>query len=255
MEKELTTLFTGRNIIRLDAVDSTNSYLAERARQDQLSEGTLVIAEEQLAGRGQSGTNWASEKGKNLLCSYLFYPAFLNSSDMFLLSKCYSLATATALEELTGELIRIKWPNDIYYRYKKLGGILIENSITGGKIGYSIFGLGLNINQEEFPENLTNPVSLKLISGKEFLQEEVVNRISNHLEACYLQLKAGRVHEITEAYLKRLYLFNQWSLYKDSDGRFTGRIIAIERSGKILIEKENGTLKSYEIKELSFGHK
>ncbi len=255
MNKELTTLFTGRDEIRLSETSSTNSYMSNRLKETKPVEGSLVISGFQSDGRGQAGSGWVSEPGKNLLASFVFYPVFLSTVDVFQLSKFFALGVASALELLTGEKIKIKWPNDIYFKYKKLGGILIENTIVGGKVVSCICGLGLNVNQVEFTKNLPNPVSLKLISSKEFSLEEVKNSICNEVEAQYLKLKSGRSHELSEEFLKRLYLFNTWSLYKDVTGSFTGRIIGLEKSGRLLIEKEAGELKSYDIKELVFGLK
>lgn len=253
MKKELTTLFTGRDFTRLQSTNSTNTYLAELSRERLLSEGSLVMAGEQMAGRGQGGTSWQSEKDKNLLASFLFYPDFLTSSDMFLLSKFFSLGIASALEKLTGEIISIKWPNDIYYKYKKLGGILIENTLAGNAIAVSICGLGLNVNQDHFPDTLPNPVSLKQITRKMHDLDEVKNVICNEVEAKYLILKSGQHHVISDQYIKKLYLYNKWSLYTDVEGKFTGRIIGVERSGRLLLEKEDGKIYSYDLKEIRFG--
>lgn len=252
MKKDLTTLFTGRDFTRLPVTGSTNSYLAELARERLLSEGSLVVAGEQIAGRGQGGTSWVSEKDKNLLASFLFYPNFLSPNELFKLSKFFSLGIASAIEKLTGEIIYIKWPNDIYFKYKKLGGILIENTMSGGNIASSICGIGLNVNQDRFPEHLPNPVSLKQITGHSFDLDEVKNVVCNEVESKYLLLKTGQQNQIADLYLRKLYLFNKWSLYTDKDGQFTGRIIGVELSGRLVIEREDGKINSYDLKEVKF---
>lgn len=252
MQKELTTLFTGRDLIRLQVVASTNSYLAEMASERKLSEGSLVIAEEQFAGRGQAGTEWFSEKGKNFIGSFMFYPVFLSAGDVFMLNKVFSLAVVSALEKLTGDFFFIKWPNDIYYKFHKTAGILIENTISGQSVSSSIFGIGLNVNQENFPGHLPNPVSLQQIKGKSYDLDSVKNVLCNEVESMYLQLKAGNHDLLSELYMKRLYRFDEWSLYKSDEGIFNGRICGVDRSGRLIIEHENGAFKSYDLKEIVF---
>lgn len=253
MKKELTTLFTGRDLTRLKVIASTNSYLAELAVDKKLAEGSLVMAEEQLVGRGQGGTEWYSEKGKNFLGSFLFYPSFLNTSDFFMLNKAFSLATVSALGKLTGEHFSVKWPNDIYYRYKKVAGILIENTVSGQSFSSCIFGIGLNVNQDHFTDYLPNPVSLKQITGKTYDLDDVKNELCNELESKYLQLKAGQHLQLSEMYMKKLYQYEKWNLYQSAEGVFTGKIIGVEKSGRLIIENENGSMKSYALKEIIFG--
>jgi BirA family biotin operon repressor/biotin-[acetyl-CoA-carboxylase] ligase len=154
------SLFIGQNFFTLKEVDSTNNFLKELlSNSTPLVEGTVIMAENQYAGRGQQHKSWHTEPGKNLTFSILLMPVFLPVEDQFDLTRVVSLGVFDALWPITGNKLKIKWPNDLYYGDNKLGGILIENIIQSGKIKASVIGIGLNINQESFPPYLPNPKS------------------------------------------------------------------------------------------------
>ena len=136
------------HIIVQDELESTNNY-AKQLVSDKVEEGTVVLAQFQSKGRGQQGNYWESETGKNLLFSLILYPDFLEAEFQFSLSMLVSLAIVSVLDEETDE-VQIKWPNDIYVGKLKIAGILIENTIKGSKLGSTIVGVGLNLNQEMF---------------------------------------------------------------------------------------------------------
>ncbi|MFI5220658.1 MAG: biotin--[acetyl-CoA-carboxylase] ligase, partial [Bacteroidia bacterium] len=127
----------GKYIIRLETVDSTNNYAAALISKSKPAEGTAIMADFQDYGRGQRETIWESENGKNLLVSFILYPQ-IDTADYFLLNECFSLAVREVIEDITGLDVKIKWPNDILVNNKKIAGILIENSIRGNTILYSI---------------------------------------------------------------------------------------------------------------------
>jgi len=145
------------NIITVESVASTNSYLKELAHSRTLDEGTVIVTRNQTAGKGQQGNAWESEAGKNITCSILLYPSFLPVQHFFLLSEVISLGVKETLDAYT-DGITIKWPNDIYYCERKIAGILIENEITGSNISMSVAGIGVNVNQEQFLSDAPNPV-------------------------------------------------------------------------------------------------
>jgi len=145
-------LFVGQNFVTLKEVDSTNNFLKDLVSNSKpLMEGTVIMAENQFAGRGQQQNGWFTEAGKNLTFSLLLKPHFLDIADQFDMVRVISLGVFDALEPLVGKKLKIKWPNDIYYGDHKLGGILIENLIQAGQIRNSIIGIGINVNQERFP--------------------------------------------------------------------------------------------------------
>ena len=159
-------------IIRLVETDSTNNYLREQSAKARLPEGSLVIADFQTAGKGQVGNSWESEAGKNLMFSILLYPDFLPANRQFLISQIASLSVKETLEKYT-DSVTVKWPNDIYWKDRKICGMLIENDLSGQYLYCSVVGIGLNINQEIFRSDAPNPVSLTQITGKTYDREDV----------------------------------------------------------------------------------
>jgi BirA family transcriptional regulator, biotin operon repressor / biotin---[acetyl-CoA-carboxylase] ligase len=170
--------------IWLDETTSTNSYLAELCDTQTCPELTSVYTAYQSAGRGQRGNSWESEAGANLLFSFVVYPEFLEARRQFLLSQITALALQEILSLYT-EDIRIKWPNDIYWKDKKLCGTLIENDLTGTHIGRSISGTGVNLNQEQFISDAPNPVSLFQITGKRYDRRVILEQFMERAEAYY----------------------------------------------------------------------
>jgi BirA family biotin operon repressor/biotin-[acetyl-CoA-carboxylase] ligase len=253
----LNTLFTGRHLTILETVDSTNSYLNSLLSIERLPEGAVIVAHEQTAGRGLASEKWESEAGKNLLMSGVFYPSFLSTQHLFLLSKSFSLAVYDALKEILSDYaadapVKIKWPNDIYAGDRKLCGMLIENSIRNPNINHTLLGIGLNINQEKFPSTLPNPVSLKMILGKDLSASDCFSTLCSSLESRYLQLKAGHTDQINEDYLGALFRFGEFHTFQNSKEKFRAKITAIGDDGKIFLKNENGLIGKYDFKEVKF---
>ena len=144
---------------RVKETTSTNDYLAQLCKESKAKEFYTVMADIQTKGKGQRGNSWESEAGKNLTFSIVLYPTALEAPKQFCLSMLAALACHEALDNYTNGF-SIKWPNDIYWKDKKIGGILIENELEGEYIVQSIIGIGLNINQEVFYSDAPNPVSL-----------------------------------------------------------------------------------------------
>ncbi|MBL0137879.1 MAG: biotin--[acetyl-CoA-carboxylase] ligase [Bacteroidetes bacterium] len=252
MQKELTTLFTGRQVISLGTVMSTNSYLSDLLRMRIMPEGTLLKASSQSAGRGQGETRWFSEKGKNMLVSIAFFPVFLHVKDIFMLNKAYSLGIFDYVKSHVGSDVRIKWPNDIYFKNKKICGILVENQINSSSINQSILGIGLNVNQDVFPDFLDIAISMSQIIGKELNLDEEINALCNFLEARYLQLKRGEYDLLNRDYLNVLYRFDEWFPFEKANTVFTAKITGIDPSGRLTLKSEDGQVVSYDTKEIRF---
>ena len=184
------TLFVGQNLIKLSAVDSTNNFLKNLlSNSAPLPQGTVIMADDQFAGRGQQQNNWHAEPGKNLTISILLYPTFLRLNKQFLLNIAISVAINKALTEFIPIGMSVKWPNDIYYKNQKLGGVLIENTIIGSMIKTAVVGIGINVNQAHFGEDLSH----KAVSMIQILQEDVnliklLHAICSHIEKEYLNL-------------------------------------------------------------------
>jgi BirA family biotin operon repressor/biotin-[acetyl-CoA-carboxylase] ligase len=254
------TLFIGKSIVQLAQVDSTNLYASRLLKESHPAEGTLINTEEQTAGRGQRDTQWSSEKGKNLTFSIILYPAFLPASRQFLLSKVIALGMADFLSGIVSKplLIRIKWPNDIYAGDKKLGGILIENTLDGAIIKSSVVGIGLNINQKIFEKTLNNPISLKMLEGKPFAPEVILCGICQSIESYYLQLRDKHISQIDAAYNKFLYRKDQWCNYSLNGNSLKGCIKEVKMDGTLILEaktnlsEESKVIIISEVKELVY---
>jgi BirA family biotin operon repressor/biotin-[acetyl-CoA-carboxylase] ligase len=245
-------LFVGQNLITIKQVDSTNNYLKDLLSNSKpVSEGTVIMAESQYAGRGQQQNRWHSEDGKNLTFSILLKPIFLAVTQQFDLTRAVSLGIINALEPHLGAQVKIKWPNDIYFENGKLGGILIENMVQGSQIKNSIVGIGLNINQEGFPLDVPNAVSLKQILRKDYDLKLLLSDICKNIEAAYLNLKAGRLEFVRSAYLERLYWLNEDRKFKAKGRTFTASIKGVKPDGLLVLN----TGDEYNLKEIEFLNK
>lgn len=241
-----------RIVMRLKEVDSTNNYLKNLILDRSPEEGSLVIADFQTAGRGQMGNGWFSDSGKNLLLSMVVYPEMLPANEQFIISRIASLAVKNCLDQFVDD-IRIKWPNDIYWRDKKIGGILIENSVQGRYIKNSVIGLGLNINQQNFPEDLPNPVSLKEITGIDSDIDNIADIFVREFFMLYREFQQGKISQIEDEYLLDLYRINDYYWYRDENGSFKAKIEGVMPSGHLILKTmDEGELRYYAFKEVSF---
>ncbi|MDO3643767.1 biotin--[acetyl-CoA-carboxylase] ligase [Mucilaginibacter sp. L3T2-6] len=239
----------------IQQVDSTNNYLKQLVSNSKpLIEGTVIMAVDQYAGRGQHQNGWFAEPGKNLTFSILLKPSFLPVSQQFDLVRAISLGVFDALHPLLGDGLTIKWPNDIYYGNRKLGGMLIENMIQGLQIKNSIAGIGININQEGFPENLPGAISVKQILQQDYDLKYLLSEICRHVEAYYLSLKADKISLVRNKYLSRLYRLNEEGEFKSKEGRFSGMIHRVTDSGLLVVKNNKGEDLEFSLKEIEFLH-
>lgn len=210
------------------------------------------MAEEQYAGRGQQSNRWVSEPGKNLTCSVLFNPSFLVPSQQFLLNQAISLAVTDMLMQLTGRAFVIKWPNDIYFESLKVGGLLIENILSGQTWKHAIVGIGLNVNQHVFPDALQRATSLAKILQRDYNLELVLTELCRYLEAWYLRLRAGHEKAIESAYLSRLLGYGEIRPFRTpGDGLFDGTLTGVNKAGKLMISAQ-GETRHFDLKEIEF---
>ncbi|HEX3383554.1 MAG TPA: biotin--[acetyl-CoA-carboxylase] ligase [Mucilaginibacter sp.] len=245
-------LFVGQNLITIQQVDSTNTYLKDLlSNSTPVPEGTVIMAESQYAGRGQQQNKWHSEPGKNLTFSLFLKPSFLPVSQQFDLTRAISLGVLDALEPFVGEKLKIKWPNDIYYGDRKLGGMLIENTLQADRIKNSVVGIGLNINQEVFPPEAANAVSLKQILHSDYDLKFILSEICKNIEINYLSLRSGRYDTVRNAYIERLYRLNEKKNYRSRGIVFEGRIAGVTVDG-LLKMSMNDKEKTFDLKEIEF---
>lgn len=231
---------------------STNELLKSIADRDSVAEGYTVIAVSQTAGRGQIGAFWESQPGQNLTFSLLLRPEFIKADQMFLVSKAISLGIVDYLNSFE-EGFKIKWPNDIYYKDRKICGVLIENQLMGSNIVYSIVGIGLNINQEEFISDAPNPISLYNIIGRKLDLVSELPKLLNQIDVWYQMLADGWQDKIDEAYFSHLYRTDGQYPFRACDGQpFTGTISNVEPNGRLSIVDNNGVTRSFLFKEVEF---
>jgi len=243
------TLFIGKQVIFLPKCRSTNDIASEMLNRGVLSEGSIVITNNQYGGRGQRGNSWYSRAEENLTFSIFIKPSFIRPIDNFYLNIVTSLSIFEVLHDLGLNNLRIKWPNDIVYNNRKLAGILIENSVQLGKIESTIIGMGLNINQIEFDQSL-NATSLKIIFGESFDKNALFNSIIHQFEKTYLLLKNTSVERLKERYLTNLYWMNEEHTFK-SLKKFRGIITGIDEIGRLKVNI-GGRTKPFNFKEIEY---
>jgi BirA family biotin operon repressor/biotin-[acetyl-CoA-carboxylase] ligase len=252
----MNTLFIGQKIISLEQTDSTNSFMLRLLKSENIYEGTVVVTRKQEQGRGQRGTSWESEPGKNLTLSIFLCPLFLKPDEQFFLNKVISLGVAefviSLLKREKGKKVKIKWPNDIYIGNKKVAGILIENSVSGKWLQHSIAGIGININQEKFSSCIPNPTSLKIVTGKEFDLKECLSGLCSCIEKRYLQLKANHREKIDSDYLSAIYRFGEVANYRYKDELLSAKITGVTMSGKLILKTEEEKIFECDYKEVEF---
>ncbi len=231
-------------IEHFDEVDSTNDTVRGRA------EGAVVVARRQTAGRGQRGNRWCSAEGENLTVSVALEPVFLGVAQQFLLSEAVALAVVDVLTEY-GIEAAVKWPNDIYVGDRKVAGILIENDIRGSVLGRSVVGIGLNINQLDFPVELPNPVSMRVATGVEYNLDDVLTTLLGALGVRYESLADGCFSD--REYADRLYRGGIRARYALPDGtQFDGTIRDVLDTGELIIEMPGGEMRHFLFKEVEF---
>lgn len=238
-------------IIKLDATDSTNLYLKDLIQSKTLGDFTVVVAKSQLKGRGQMGTAWQSEGGKNLTFSVLKKFESFEVIHQFSLNICISLAICDVLRELSIPDLKVKWPNDIMSGSSKICGILIENVLKGQLIQNSIIGIGLNVNQTYY-ENLEKVASLKSLTGKYFDLDELLNKILERLKYYLIEIEGKSVSQLLPSYLELLFRKDRPSTFKNMEGQlFMGFIRGISPEGKLVLELEDNIFKEFGLKQVS----
>lgn len=238
----------GSPFIELQSVDSTNNYARQQIthhgltdRQPLPQHGTAWFAHEQVAGKGQRGKSWTSEKGANIALSILVKPQSLGLAQQFQLSACVAVSARNVLAKYAGDDCKIKWPNDLYWQDRKAGGILIESGVSSQQTAssswdWAIIGIGVNINQVVFPPELPNPVSLKQITGKNFDPVTIAQEICASLEKNYQQLLQDGFNEIFSAYNALLYKRNEWVRLKKENRVFEVLIKGVTASGQLITQ-------------------
>ncbi len=236
-------------LIKLDAIDSTNEFLKALSNKQDLENFTVVTAENQTKGKGQMGSEWSSEIGKNLIMSILIKDYLFDINLIFNLNIAVSLAVIEALESINIPDLSIKWPNDILSYNKKIGGILIENSIKSDGTILSVVGLGLNVNQTNF-DNLPKASSLAAICERFFDKDELLFLIVENLEK---KLSEWNKKETVfwDNYTNRLFKKGVPMAFSDQNNQnFMGIIQGVSAIGKLRILLEDDRIAEFDSKEI-----
>ena len=237
-------------IIKVDAIDSTNSFVRKFYEGKNDFDPVCVRAIEQTSGRGQRGANWKSKPGQNLTFSILYPQRQLNISKHFSLSASISLAVLNGLNKLNIPELKVKWPNDIMSSKKKVGGILIENIVKTEGIVASVLGIGLNVNQQEF-DDLPTATSLSLVSDKKYDIDEVLHVLVYETEKSIQSLADISAEHLLKNYMEEMFRINEVSVFRSpEDEKFNGIIRGVTPEGKLKVELEDDIFKEYDLKEI-----
>jgi len=238
-------------MIKLDAIDSTNSYLKRLLTKDSLDDLTVVVSKHQTKGKGRNGNIWKNEASLNL--AFSIYKKFnnLNVKDKFMLNVISSLSVFQLLKENNLNKLTIKWPNDIMAGNGKISGILIENSVKGKFINHSVIGVGINVNQKKF-KDLPNATSLFIETGLEFSLDSLASRLVEIFSKNFLRFKKNE-EDLLKFYNNQLYLKNIDSNFIDLDKKkFSGKIICVNIKGELKIRKTNKEEINYSENKIKF---
>ena len=240
----------GQPFVELITVDSTNIYAMDHLQANLAAHGAVFFAHSQTAGKGQHGKNWVSEPGSNIALSVILDCSFLSLGHQFALSVMVSLAGYDLFSAYAGDETFIKWPNDIYWRDRKAGGILIETQVRGNIWQAAVAGMGINLNQTQFPEVLQNPVSLKQVTGNHFNALTLAHELCEHLENRYQQLQNGGEEAMLVEYNRQLYKNGQEVKLKKGPVVFTGKISGVSAIGELLVK--GGLTESFRFGEIEW---
>lgn len=236
-------------LIKLDAIDSTNEFLKGLSSNQLLENFTVVTAENQTKGKGQMGSSWLSEPGKNLIMSVLVKDLLQDSSQLFSINKIIAVSVIEALQAFNIPELSIKWPNDIMSYNKKIGGILIENILKNNGVIQSIVGLGLNVNQTDF-DQLPKASSLAVICKTTFDKDEILLKIMDVLQCNCLLWNNGDIL-FSSKYSDLLFKIGLPMPFLDQkEQKFMGIIQGVSPNGKLQILLEDDTISEFDIKEI-----
>ena len=226
----------GQPFVELVTVDSTNIYAMDHLQANLAAHGAVFFAHNQTSGKGQHGKKWLTEPRANIALSVILDCRSLSLGHQFPLSVMVSLAAYDLFAAYAGDETTIKWPNDIYWRDRKAGGVLIETQVRGNIWQAAVAGIGININQTSFSTQVQNPVSLKQITGKDFDTLLLAGELCSYLEKRYQQLQKGGEEALLIEYNTHLYKKGQDVKLKKGPVVFTGTITGISAKGDLLVK-------------------
>lgn len=245
----MNTLFVGRNFLEVPQAGSTND-LAWELLQERPADGTVISTLDQNAGRGQGQTVWKSQPGANLTFSLILYPQFLSPTTIFDLNRAICNALADAVHAaLPSSDVKVKWPNDIWVGNRKLCGVLIRNQFSTTAVTASVIGIGLNVEQTEFPAELQETATSLRLEGSPISRKDFLDILLEWIERHYLLLRAGKLAQIEQTYLQNLLHYQSPADYRVNGNVRTGVLVGVDRSGRAAIDF-GGKLEFFNQKEV-----
>jgi len=243
------TDFMGKKIISMPVCESTNSLMLSMVQTGWMDEGTVIIAESQLGGRGQAGNRWVSEPGANLTFSVLLKPEFIEPTQQFYLNMAVGLGICDAVAEILADVVKVKWPNDIIVKDKKACGILIETQLQGKQFSQAVVGVGLNVNQKKF--EWPNATSLSLCAKVNFDKADVLHKVLTKLENRYELLRSGNFQRLKNDYYSALFWKDEPHEFQTEEKIFSGIIRGIDEVGRLQVMVDE-KISSFNFKEITF---
>jgi len=235
-------------IIRKETLGSTNAYAEQMIANGIADNPFCVVANRQTSGKGRGNNQWNSQAEKNLTFSIVCFPEFLSAEKQFYLNKAVALSVYEFISELLpGKNVAIKWPNDIYIGNKKVAGTLFQTTVQAAIMKNVIIGIGININQEKFPENLPNPTSVFLESSTNTELIPALNQYLDIFEKYYGWLEEKRFEDINNHYINKLYLFGQHSLFEFDKKPIRAVICGVDEYGWLQLLTDDGVVLSGEM--------
>lgn len=240
------------NVIKLDAVGSTNEFARAMIRSGTAAPFTAVWTEQQTQGKGQGTTKWQSVPGESLTVSLILSPLFLKAHEQFPLNMAISLAVQRFSQQTVPDIqCRIKWPNDLYLGMKKAGGILIENIWSGNRLQHSIIGIGINLNQSSFGDDLPHAVSFFMKSGQRYAPETSLTSLLEHIHEYYQLLELRMFERLQQMYYEILLGMGEYLYYNYIGQEIKACITGTDASGRLLLKTDSQQYITADLKEIS----
>lgn len=233
---------------------STNDIVTVKFRNKELSEGELLCTFNQTQGRGQRENTWLSDPEMNIALSFIIKPQHFPVTSAFYFSKAIPVAVCNFFKSISGSKeFEVKWPNDIYFKDKKIGGILIENTVKGDLLKTVLVGIGLNINQEKF--SLPKAISLKKITGQEYVLKDLCSELIPFLDQSLQQVFNFNFSSVENEYLKQMYRRGEIHKFRNvkNGNLFSAEILGTQQSGALVLRNaESNALENFGIKEIEY---
>lgn len=243
LQEGLQTDIIGRKLFVFESLDSTNACaktLAEAGGE----EGTVVVTEFQTHGRGRQGRSWLAEPSTNLLFSVILRPQ-LKKENSGLLTFYAAVSVCRAVEEAVKVKVECKWPNDLLLDRKKFCGILLENSLEKDRLGYSVIGVGVNVNQRSFDQFLGHVTSLSIAGGRDCDRAVILRHILEEMDRLYKHVQEQRFEKILQEWNARCSMYGREITVAQKDQTISGTAVGLNADGGLVLRTPTGNTTVY----------